>query len=351
MEGRLSHPYRVFISFAHKDADKASRVASYLKSIGAEPFYDAGVHAGLDFDDQIQERIRRCHLMIWLLTPNSEKSSWVLQEVGFALGHAVPIIPLTDSKKPSGMAARLQAITVNPTYGDLESRLTPSEIEIRMALARRRTEGTYHCASTPLDRHQMLSSFANELLIEKKPGMVRQMAALTSFSIPNAPEEDPIWSRYGADRGPNVRAALQKEREFLEAHALNAGCRLMADPFVEVRGDVTSKHSPEVSRFRLELLLEFLSTRSPNDTEVVISRGRINKNVTAIGDWFISEAVVPFNLKGYQLTLFTWHGPTVLSKIKDFDSAFESLLRAEKLSARSSLQVAKDEIHKAILAI
>ena len=80
-------------------------------------------------------------------------------------------------------------------------------------------------------------------------------------------------------------------------------------------------------------------------------RGFIRRNLIIVGDWFASEAVVPHYVAGgYQQTIFTHHGATVLRKIHEFDQDFEDILKDSNVpphrSRQEAIKVIRQELKK-----
>jgi len=77
---------------------------------------------------------------------------------------------------------------------------------------------------------------------------------------------------------------------------------------------------------------------------VVIRRGGLRGSLVLVGDLFLAEAVAPYYGGGYRQTTFTWHAPTVLARMREFDDDFEDFIDEADLSGRSSRQAAIDEL-------
>jgi len=93
---------------------------------------------------------------------------------------------------------------------------------------------------------------------------------------------------------------------------------------------------------------------APNDADVkVVARPREDRpNVTIIGDWFMALAQEgPKPQFGYRETLFTWHAPTVLKHLRDFNGRFDEMYDATDYGGKSSREWAIDLLDKTIAAI
>jgi hypothetical protein len=66
-------------------------------------FVDSGKASqlGHDFGDMIKDKIGKSDFIIAIVSPNSKKSIWVNQEIGFALGKGVHVVPLKSKSMAS----------------------------------------------------------------------------------------------------------------------------------------------------------------------------------------------------------------------------------------------------------
>lgn len=331
------HPWRVFISFSHKEPKLAEKLSDYLESLGLRPMWSPKLAPGQPFTIQIKEEIARSHVLIPILTRNSLDSQWVHQEIGFATALNIPVIQLAVKDLPVGMSHEIQAVSVSQPMDDLPRLLNLRTIERAIVHAANRAKPLFESAQFHDDRTRMLQSAALELLNSQGPCMIRQEAALSSFSLPNVRQDNPIWeSIEGAeDRSPAVRRDLSHERRLLEQHARGAGCRLIIDPRIDF-----SKRGHQAKCQRIRILIEFLESWSGDDRLKVVWRDSSwAGNLLMIGDWFLAESITPMPGHGYVQTLGTWHAPTILQRIHEFDDEFERLER--KLGSSDHRHAAK----------
>jgi hypothetical protein len=104
--------FRVFLSYAHADKDWIKGIVELLPKMGLIPEWDTDISGGTAFDDEIRRRIARSHVFMPLVTLNSCNRPWVHQEIGYALGIGVPVIPVAAGALPEGMLSGTQAIYV-----------------------------------------------------------------------------------------------------------------------------------------------------------------------------------------------------------------------------------------------
>lgn len=73
----------IFVSYSHSDKDI---VLPFIEELQKQfnVWYDEGLSYGKEYDDEIMSKIDNCSLFIFLLTQNSIKSSYCLNEIRFA---------------------------------------------------------------------------------------------------------------------------------------------------------------------------------------------------------------------------------------------------------------------------
>ncbi len=197
------------------------------------------------------------------------------------------------------------------------------------------------------ERPVLIADHANKVRSESGPSDLRQRAAFSSFSIPDAEWNDGIWADYDGDHplSRQYHDNVRKERQALEWHARNSRCRLIIDPTVDFSSRGKGAHLP-----RLENLHGFLASMDDESTEVAFSKKGQQGNVTIVGDWFACEAQLPSAREGLRQTVFSWHAPSVLKYLRDFDDDFSRISNGEKVEPASSRRRAMDRIAELIEA-
>lgn len=102
---------RLFLSHVsrHKVAVSALKVA--LATLGVSAFVaHEDIEPSLDWQSEIETALRSMHAMAALITPEFHQSNWVDQEVGFALGQGILVIPVRIPTNPYGFIGRRQAM-------------------------------------------------------------------------------------------------------------------------------------------------------------------------------------------------------------------------------------------------
>ena len=354
LRDKCRHPYRVFISYSRADKELADKLEAHLRDCGVVPVRDTSINAGARFSDEIKRQISFSHVFVCLLTSRSKLSPWVHQEMAYAMGLGLPVLPLALDELPEGMAQELLAIQVGPDVADISGQLTPRALQDLVSSAQGRRKAMYECEEHLIGRTQLLVDYASDILHREGPCVVRQRAPFSSFSVPDHRPKHPVWDEVeGTARRPEeTRRLLRSERSLLTSHARSAGCHLLIDPYVHIPQGAGEGGDGQPSVFaptvkRLELLNEFLKSMPDDKVKVGIQQGGIDVNTVILGDWMWAEAVVPPSRIGYRQTVFTRHAPTILSKTEDFDTDLaEALDDAKVAPAQSRLAAVKtiDEI-------
>src|SRR5882724_3511620 len=315
------YPYRVFISYSRQDHTSAKKVADRLRELNLEPVWDEDNSGGWSFLDVITKQIDHVHLFVPLLTGESENSSWVNHEIGYAMGRNIPVLPLSLGHLPRGMVAGIQA-EVAERIEDLLPRLRCDRI--KRLVQKAQAAAVYDCASLAEDRTDAILRHCEEVegFTFQRAQRLRHRAAFGSFSLPFT-AHDPLWEkRYqgqvGQGRSPRRIQRLSEERRRLEDYALKFGCDLVLYPKL-------SHLSRDATEARLQTLQAFL--RKAHDAQakcrVVFDESALAQNILIVGDWFFAESITP-HLDGYRHTIITCHAPTVLREVKEFDTRFHA---------------------------
>lgn len=86
---------RIFISYSRRDAELATRLAIDLKRVGMSTWMDTRhIQPGAHWDSEIQRALGDCSAFLVLLTPESAGSENVLDELNYARGLNLVVIPV-----------------------------------------------------------------------------------------------------------------------------------------------------------------------------------------------------------------------------------------------------------------
>ena len=100
-------PYRVFVSYSHKDRWIAKQCVRLIEEQGrsrvqvflAEKDLEVGQHIA----ESVLEAIRHCDEFVVLLSANSKDRPWVLFEIGVARGRKKPVMAILNNLSPQDM--------------------------------------------------------------------------------------------------------------------------------------------------------------------------------------------------------------------------------------------------------
>ncbi len=100
----------IFISYSHHDRPDCEAVASLMRSPSREVWYDKGLIPGEVYRKKIAETIRNADYFAVLLSKESVKSEWVMDEVEYARAQRKRILPIYigDTELPDDLAMILQ---------------------------------------------------------------------------------------------------------------------------------------------------------------------------------------------------------------------------------------------------
>ena len=109
--------------------------------------------------------------------------------------------------------------------------------------------------------------------------------------------------RYGRLFSEHRCMQQREERQILEMHAKNCGCRLIINPYLTYK-----IYGREARKTRIRNLIEFLKSMESIDekVKVAISKPKSKEHyLTIVGDWFAAESVSSTMGEGIRQTIFT----------------------------------------------
>lgn len=87
---------RVFLSHSHKDLELANKIKEFIKSKCEVYIASEDYQLGQPLPQKIEKNIKSSSYLIVLITRNGTGSDWINQEIGFAKGCKIPIIPIVE---------------------------------------------------------------------------------------------------------------------------------------------------------------------------------------------------------------------------------------------------------------
>ena len=369
MEAETGTKYRIFISYSSKDKDQKDILTEVLENNGLCPVSNSEFSLGHGFLDQIKKFIAHSYVFMPVISKSSNKSGWVHEEIGLAIAHNIPVLPIVIEQKslPTDMIQEFQAIfsdlkTTNNELLDkeidkLSNRLTWQEIDKLIKMSERGPRRPiYECAYLHLERTQMLVNYASDVenFFSKQSKFYRQSGGLSSFHIPNSsPDGEEFRLRYfGAnERVDTLNQNLREERIIFEKFAREWGFKIIIN--LDLKFDQSGENALIIKKSRLKTLLKFFnglpeSPGKPESTfEVLIDKDLdARRNVIIVGDLFMAESLAGYQGQGLKQTMFTRHAATLKKQIELFDTRFDEL--KDKQSSDTSVNHVMKEIEKRI---
>jgi len=131
---------RLFISHLASDKLNAKLLENKLANYGITSFVaHPDIEPTKQWQEQIELRLRTCDALAALMVNNFHKSNWADQEIGFALGRDLFVIPIKTGKDPYGFMGKVQAITFTEinelTTTIFKSLLANKKTNIKMSYA------------------------------------------------------------------------------------------------------------------------------------------------------------------------------------------------------------------------
>ncbi len=108
--------FRVFISHLTENKESATHLKNHLAKYGIDCFV---AHEDIEpsklWQTEIEKALASMDLLCAILTPNFYQSKWCDQEVGIALGRAIPTLSIKKGADPHGFVGKYQAIKAKKT--------------------------------------------------------------------------------------------------------------------------------------------------------------------------------------------------------------------------------------------
>ncbi|HEY1648358.1 MAG TPA: toll/interleukin-1 receptor domain-containing protein [Terracidiphilus sp.] len=113
--------FRLFISHLAVHKKSASELQAALLQYGISGFVaHSDIEPTTEWQDQIETALSTCDALVALLHDSFHESKWTDQEIGFAMGRAVPVCSVRLGETPYGFIGRFQAFNgVNKQSSDL----------------------------------------------------------------------------------------------------------------------------------------------------------------------------------------------------------------------------------------
>lgn len=108
--------FRIFISHLTENKESATYLKNHLAKYGIDCFV---AHEDIEpsklWQTEIEKALASMDLLCAILTPNFYQSKWCDQEIGIALGRAIPTLSIKKGADPHGFIGKYQAIKAKRT--------------------------------------------------------------------------------------------------------------------------------------------------------------------------------------------------------------------------------------------
>lgn len=102
---------RIFLSHSGSDAGVVTHVEPVAQAVGARVYlFEQDCQAGANLAAKVQSAIRRSDIVVVIMTKNTSSSSYVHQEIGYAIRCGKRVIPLLERGAGSSQLGMLQGI-------------------------------------------------------------------------------------------------------------------------------------------------------------------------------------------------------------------------------------------------
>ena len=129
--------FRLFLSHVSKHKVAVSKLKDELELFGISAFVaHEAIKPSLEWLKEIELALRSMHALLALVTPDFHASVWTDQEIGWAFGRGVLVVPVRLGVDPYGFAGKVQGIS-----GDLEKPKTLAKSVFETLLANPQMHG------------------------------------------------------------------------------------------------------------------------------------------------------------------------------------------------------------------
>ncbi len=129
--------FRLFLSHVAQHRIAVSKLKEELDWFGVAAFVaHEAIKPSLEWQREIESALRSMHALVALVTPDFHASNWTDQEIGWAFGRGVLVVPVRLGVDPYGFAGKVQGIS-----GDLQKPETLAKSVFETLLGNPQTHG------------------------------------------------------------------------------------------------------------------------------------------------------------------------------------------------------------------
>jgi hypothetical protein len=99
---------KIFISYSRRDTEYVSTLVEALRKQGFDVWFDKNIRTGTDWDDTIEEEVKKADAIVLILSKTSVASENVKDEISYAIGLDKPVNPIKieECEVPMRLARR-----------------------------------------------------------------------------------------------------------------------------------------------------------------------------------------------------------------------------------------------------
>jgi TIR domain len=102
---------RIFFSHVHTVRAEVTEIARILETLNCSCFVaHTQIEGGRVWQEVIEDGLRSCHALAAWVNDGFPASAWTDQEVGWALGRGIPVIPVNAGRQPYGFFGSIQSV-------------------------------------------------------------------------------------------------------------------------------------------------------------------------------------------------------------------------------------------------
>jgi hypothetical protein len=199
--------FRLFLSHVSIHKIAVSKLKNELELFGITGFVaHEAIKPTLEWQREIELALRSMHALVALITPEFHASRWTDQEIGWALGRGVLIVPVRLNFDPYGFAGKIQGIS-----GDLEKPTKLAKTIFETLLANPQTHGemrralvTALCGSASYTQSIMLRDYIPEIVdfTEKEKAAMREACEKNDQLSDAYKVSETIYKAFGKPQKP-----------------------------------------------------------------------------------------------------------------------------------------------------
>lgn len=111
--------FKMFVSHLSSNRERMSALKVDLDKWGISAFIaHEDIEASKEWRDEVEAGLETMEVLVAVVEPGFKESDWCVQEVGFALGRKIDIIPLRAGLDPFGFFGKYQGIQIKGKYPD-----------------------------------------------------------------------------------------------------------------------------------------------------------------------------------------------------------------------------------------